>query len=88
LGSSPAPSLLSRKQVLFFSVFLYVSLPTEEEAEGVGEEPNHTTKRKLALYKSINTLWHADVFLSPVKGTVSRDFLLRVCFINHILPSP
>ncbi len=25
--------------------------------EGVGEEPNHTTARKLVIYKSFNTLW-------------------------------
>jgi hypothetical protein len=34
------------------------------EGEGVGDEPNHTTRESLVVYQSFNTLWVSDECLS------------------------
>ncbi len=56
----PTPSPPASKFSLFFQSS-YVS-PSELgderwKGEGVGEEPNHTTRESLVLYKAFDTLW-------------------------------
>jgi hypothetical protein len=59
-GSSPTSSPLFRLQVVSLSqsscVCRQSRLLTGLEGKRVGQEPNHTTARSLALYKSFNTL--------------------------------
>ena len=70
------------------------------EGKGITVVTVHDDEMKVMFSEMvINHLWSSDHFItSPsslkipveeiVKGTVSRDFLLQVFFMNHLLPSP
>ena len=67
LGSSHIPSPpfpgVSKLPLVFSLPVTCVSpieLTDERWGGGDGEDPNHTTARKLVLYKSFNTLWLQD----------------------------
>jgi hypothetical protein len=57
---------------------------------GVGEEPNHTTTRKLALYKSFNPLWEEGgrkIWAKMGGSQKSRRDALTVRTIAHPPPA-
>jgi hypothetical protein len=63
LSPTPPYNPFSRDQVVSLSQSSYgspIELTDRRGGEGVEEEPNDTTTRKLVLYKSFNTLWLQD----------------------------
>jgi hypothetical protein len=65
-------------------VYLEDGCPYDNEGEGAGEEPNHTTGRKPAvLYRSFNTLWCALFKYSKSIIKIVYRWLLKVIHLGY-----